>query len=97
MIQWIHKSEMLLVRKGGLAQTVTPKKKKPSTLSRVCGMVVALIFIVVAVWIGLNAQQMGHELIMYFAFGIAALCFLLCIGIGSGKVTPTTYMSTLDF
>jgi hypothetical protein len=75
---------------------MTPKKKKPSTISRVCGMVVALIFIIVAVWIGLNAQQMGHDLIMYFAFGIAALAFLLCIGIGSGKVTPATYMGPLD-
>jgi len=77
--------------------TMTPKKEKPSTFSRVCGMVIALVFIVVAVWIGLNAQQMGHELIMYFAFGIAALCFLLCIGIGTGKVTPRTYMDSLDF
>ncbi len=76
---------------------MTPKRKKPSKLSRVCGMIVASIFIVVAVWIGLNAQQMGHELIMYFAFGIAALCLLLCIGIGTGKVTPTTYISSLDF
>ena len=75
---------------------MTPKKKKPSTISRVCGMVVALVFIIVAVWIGLNAQQMGHDLIMYFAFGIAALAFLLCIGIGLGKVTPTTYMESLD-
>ena len=75
---------------------MTPKKKKPSTISRVCGMVVALVFIIVAVWIGLNAQQMGHDLIMYFAFGIAALAFLICIGIGSGKVTPTTYMGSLD-
>ena len=75
---------------------MTPKKKKPSKISRVCGMVVALVFIIVAVWIGLNAQQMGHDLIMYFAFGIAALAFLLCIGIGLGKVTPTTYMGSLD-
>ena len=87
---------MLLEWKGGLASIVTPKKKKPSTLSRVCGMIVALVFIVIAVYIGLNAQQMGYELIMYFAFGMAALCFLLCIGIGIGKVTPTTYMGTLD-
>ena len=75
---------------------MTPKKKKPSVVSRVCGMIVALIFIVIAVLIGLNAQQMGHELIMYFAFGMAALCFLLCLGIGTGKVTPTTYMGSLD-
>ena len=75
---------------------MNPKKKKPSTISRVCGMVIVLIFIIVAVWIGLSAQQMGHDLIMYFAFGIAALAFLLCIGIGLGKVTPTTYMGSLD-
>jgi Na+/proline symporter len=92
----MHKSGLHLEWKGGLASTVTPKKKKPSTLSRVCRMIVALVFIVIAVYIGLNAQQMGYELIMYFAFGMATLCFLSCIGIGIGKVTPTTYMESLD-
>jgi hypothetical protein len=95
VIQWIHKSEQVRPVEGGLTYSLTPKKK-PSTLSRVCGMLVALIFIVVVVYIGLNAQQMGYQLIMYFAFGIAALCVLLCIGIGTGKVTPSTYMGTLD-
>lgn len=75
---------------------MTPKKKKPSTISRVCGMIVALIFTTVAVFIGLTAQQMGHLLIMYFAFGVAVIAFLLCIGIGIGKVTPMTYVGTLD-
>ncbi|MFW9835239.1 MAG: hypothetical protein ACFFEK_14660 [Candidatus Thorarchaeota archaeon] len=75
---------------------MTPKKKKPSTVSRVCGMVVALIFIIVASYFGFYAQQRGYNLIMYFAFGIAALAFLLCIGIGLGKVTPRTYMGSLD-
>ena len=75
---------------------MNPKKKKPSTASKVCGMIVALIIIIVAVYIGLNAQQGGYEMIMYLAFGLAALCFLCCIGIGTGKVTPRTYMSTLD-
>ncbi|NHI88179.1 MAG: hypothetical protein EAX87_01580 [Candidatus Thorarchaeota archaeon] len=96
MIQWIHKPEQVRPVEGGLTYSLTPKKKKPSTLSRVCGMLVALVFVVVAVYIGLNAQQMGYQLIMYFAFGIAALCVLLCIGIGTGKVTPSTYMGTLD-
>jgi hypothetical protein len=59
-------------------------------------MVVALVIIVVAVFIGINAQQMGMDLVMYFAFGIAALAFLLCIGVASGKVTPRTYMGPLD-
>ena len=93
-MQWIHKSEQVRPVEGGLTYSLTPKKKKkPSTLSRVCGMSVALVFIVVAVYI---AQRMGHQLIMYFAFGIAALCVLLCFGIGTGKVTPSTYMGTLD-
>jgi cobalamin biosynthesis protein CobD/CbiB len=97
MIQWIHKSEQARPVEGGLTYLLTPKKKKkPSTMSRVCGMLVALIFIVVAVYIGYNAQQMGYQLVMYFAYGIAALCLLLCIGIGTGKVTPSTYMGTLD-
>ena len=59
-------------------------------------MIVALIFIIVAVFIGLTAQQTGHLLIMYFAFGVAVIAFLLCIGIGIGKVTPRTYVGTLD-
>lgn len=75
---------------------MAPKKKKPSTMSRVCGVLVASIIIVVAVYIGFNAQQMGFDLIMYFAFGIAALAFLLCIGVAMGKVTPRTYMGPLD-
>jgi len=97
-IQWINKSEQVRTLEGGLTNSLTPKKKKkkPSTLSRVGGMLVALVIVVVAVYIGLNAQQMGHQLIMYFTFGIAALCVLLCIGIGAGKVTPSTYMGTLD-
>jgi uncharacterized protein YqhQ len=96
-MQWIHKSEQVRPVEGGLTYSLTPKKKKkPSTLSRVCGMSVALVFIVVAVYIGLNARQMGYQLITYFAFGIAALCVLLCFGIGTGKVTPSTYMGTLD-
>ena len=65
-------------------------------MSRVCGVLVASIIIVVAVYIGFNAQQMGFDLIMYFAFGIAALAFLLCIGVAMGKVTPRTYMGPLD-
>ena len=96
MIQWIHKSGPVRPIEGGLTNSLTPKKKKSSALSRVCGMLVALVIIVVAVYIGLNAQQMGYQLIMYFAFGIAALCVLLCIGIGAGKGTPSTYMGTLD-
>ena len=79
-----------------MTSTVTPKKKKPSTISRACGMIVALVFIVVAVYFGLNAQQMGYDLFMYVAFGIAVISFLCCIGIGTGKVTPTTYMGTFD-
>ena len=75
---------------------MAPKKKKPSTMSRICGVLVASIIIVVAVYIGFNAQQMGFDLIMYFAFGIAALAFLLCIGVAMGKVTPRTYMGPLD-
>jgi len=72
------------------------RKKKPSMMSRVCGMIVALIIIIVAVWIGLNAQQEGFVLVMYFALGIAALAFLLCIGVAMGKVTPRTYMGPLN-
>jgi uncharacterized protein YqhQ len=97
VIQWIHKSGKVRPVEGGLTNSLTPKKKKKSsTLFRVCGMLVALAIIIVAVYIGLNAQQMGHQLIMFFAFGIAALCVLLCIGIGTGKVTPSTYIGTLD-
>lgn len=77
-------------------QQVTPKKKKPSTISRACGIIVALVIFVIALWFGFNAQQGGYDLIMFVAYGIAALSFLLCIGIGTGKVTPATYMGTLD-
>ncbi|MFX1369102.1 MAG: hypothetical protein ACFFAY_10925 [Promethearchaeota archaeon] len=73
------------------------KKKKPSPMVRVCGVIVASVFVIVAVWFGLVAQQMGQDLVMYAAFGIAALSFILCLGIAAGKVTPTTYMGTLDF
>jgi len=59
-------------------------------------MIIALIIIIVALWIGFTAQQMGHELVMYGAFGIAAICFILCLGVASGRVTPTTYMGSLD-
>ena len=76
--------------------TVTPKKKKPSLAVRVCGMTVALVVIIIGIWIGYTAQQGGYDLIMYAAYGVAALCFLLCLGIGTGKVTPATYLGPLD-
>lgn len=73
---------------------MTPKKKKPSTAIRACGVIISLVFFAFAVWFGLAAQQTGYDLMMYAAFGIAALCFLLCLGIAAGKVTPTTYIGT---
>ena len=75
---------------------MTSEKEKPSPASRVRGMIAALGFIIIGLWMGFNAQQMGQELIMFAAFGMVALCFLLCLGIASGKVTPATYMGTSD-
>ena len=59
-------------------------------------MIFALVFFVVALWFGFNAQQGGYDLMMFVAYGIAALSFLICVGIGTGKVTPSTYMGTFD-
>jgi len=59
-------------------------------------MIVALIIIVVAVWIGLTAQQMGQDFMMYGVFGIAALCFIMCLAIASGRVSPASYVGSLD-
>jgi hypothetical protein len=72
------------------------KKSKPSPAIRVCGIIVALAIMIIAVWFGLEAQQMGQSLMMYVSFGIAALSFLLCLGIASGKVTPATYIGPFD-
>ncbi|NHJ14912.1 MAG: hypothetical protein EAX95_14620 [Candidatus Thorarchaeota archaeon] len=73
---------------------MAPKKKKPSLIVRACGVIIAIVCLATSVWFGLTAQQLGQDLMMYVAFGIAALCFLLCVGIAAGKVTPTTYMGT---
>lgn len=73
---------------------MTPKKKKQSLVTRACGVIITLVFFAVAIWFGLTAQQMGLDLMMYAAFGIAALCFILCLGIAIGRVTPKTYIGT---
>lgn len=75
---------------------MSPKKKKPSLAVRICGMTVALVVIIIGLWIGFTAQQGGYDLIMFAGYGIATLCFLLCLGIAAGKVTPATYIGTFD-
>lgn len=71
---------------------MSPKKKESSLAARICGMIVVCIVFIIAIWIGFSAQQMGADFIMYFAFAMAALCFIFCVAIGLGKVKPSTYL-----